>query len=69
MPDLIKDWYSHSEKFISDSHGTYSVSSLEPHIIYIVMMMCILYVKENTTHFFLLWVPIIHIVEEGYSFD
>jgi hypothetical protein len=33
------------------------------------MMMCRLYGKENTTHFHLPWVPIIHIVEEGYSFD
>jgi hypothetical protein len=36
---------------------------------YIAMMMCRIYGKENTTHFFLLWVPIIHIVAEGYSFD
>jgi hypothetical protein len=36
---------------------------------YIAMMMCRLYGKENTTHFFLPWVPIIHIVVEGYSFD
>jgi hypothetical protein len=36
---------------------------------YIAMMMCRLYGKENTTHFFLPWVPIIHTVAEGYSFD
>ena len=33
------------------------------------MMMCRLYGKENTTHFFLPWVPIIHTMAEGYSFD
>jgi hypothetical protein len=43
--------------------------ALEPHIMYIAMMMCRLYGKENTTHFFLQWVPIIHTVAEGYSFD
>jgi hypothetical protein len=69
MPDLIKDWYSRLEKFRADSHGTYLVSSLEPHIMYIAMMMCRLYGKEDTTHFFLPWVPIIHTVAEGYSFD
>jgi hypothetical protein len=36
---------------------------------YIAMMMCRLYGKENTTHFFLPWVPIIHTMAEGYSFD
>jgi hypothetical protein len=67
--DLIKDWYSRLEKFRDDSHGIYPVDALEPHIMYIAMMMCRLYEKENTTHFFLPWVPIIHTVEEGYSFD
>jgi hypothetical protein len=33
------------------------------------MMMCRLYWKEDTTHFFLQWVPIMHSVAEGYSFD
>ena len=33
------------------------------------MMMCRIYRKENTTHLFLQWVSIIHIVVEGYSFD
>jgi hypothetical protein len=36
---------------------------------YIAMMMCRLYGKEDTTHFFLQWVPIMHTVAEGYSFD
>jgi hypothetical protein len=36
---------------------------------YIAMMMCKLYGKENTTNLFLPWVPIIHTVVEGYSFD
>jgi hypothetical protein len=69
LPGLIKYWYSHPEKFISNSHGIYSVVGLEPHIMYIAIMMCRLYGKENTTHFFLPWVPIIHTVAEGYSFD
>jgi hypothetical protein len=36
---------------------------------YIEMMMCRLYGKENTNHFFLPWVPIMHSVAKGYSFD
>jgi hypothetical protein len=69
LPDLIKDWYFHPEKFRSDSQGIYPVVALEPHIMYIAMMMCRLYGKEKTTHFFLPWVPIIHTLAEGYSFD
>jgi hypothetical protein len=67
--DLIKDWYSRPEKFRADSHGVYTISSLEPHIMYIEMMMCRLYGRENTSHFLLQWVPIMHTVAEGYSFD
>jgi hypothetical protein len=67
--DLIKDWCSRLEKFTVDSHDIYSISSLEPQFMYIAMMMCILYGKENKTHFFLPWVPVIHTVGEGYSFD
>jgi hypothetical protein len=33
------------------------------------MMACRLYGREDTTHFFLLWVPLIHIVAEAISFD
>ena len=69
LPNLIKDWYSRPEKLSADSHGIYAVSSLEPHIMYIAMMMCRLYGWENTTHFLLQWVPIMHMVAEGYSFD
>jgi hypothetical protein len=69
LHNLIKDYYSLPEKFRADSHGIYPVVALEPHIMYIAMMMCRLYGKENTTHFVLQWVPIIHAVVEGYSFD
>jgi hypothetical protein len=69
LPDLIKDWYSRPEKFKADSHGIYPVVALEPHVMYITMMMCRLYGKKNTTHLFLQWVPIIHTVAEGYSFE
>jgi hypothetical protein len=69
ISDLIKDWCSRTEKFEADSHGIYSISSLEPQFMYIAMMMCRLYGKENTTHLFVPWVPIIHTVAEGYSFD
>jgi hypothetical protein len=33
------------------------------------MMMCKLYGREDTSHFFLLWVPLMFWVTEGSSFD
>jgi hypothetical protein len=38
-------------------------------MMYIAMIMCRLYKNENTSHFLLPWVPIMHTIEEGYSFD
>jgi hypothetical protein len=69
LSDLIKDWVSHPVKFRADGNGVYSISSLEPQFKYITMMTYRLYRREDTTHFFLLWVPLIHIVAEGCSFD
>jgi hypothetical protein len=69
LSDLIKDWCSHPAKFRADSNGIYSISSLETQFMYIAMMVCRLYGKEDTAHFFLPWVPLIHTVAEGFSFD
>jgi hypothetical protein len=69
LSDLIKDWLSHPAKFQADSNGIYSISSLEPQFIYIAMMTCRLYGREDTAHFFLPWVPLMHTIVDGYSFD
>jgi hypothetical protein len=66
---LIKDWVSHLVKFRADSNGIYSISSLEPQFKYVAMMTCRLYGREDTTNFFLQWVPLIYSVAEGSSFD
>jgi hypothetical protein len=67
--DMIKDWVPHLTKFKVDGNRVYSISSLEPQFKYIAMMTCRLYGKEDTKHFFLPWVPLIHTVTEGCSFD
>jgi hypothetical protein len=69
LSDLIKDLVSYPVKFRANTHKIYSISSLEPQFKYIAMMACRLYGKEDTTHFFLPWVPLIHIVSEGFHFD
>jgi hypothetical protein len=62
LSDLIKDWVLHPTKFRANTNGIYSISSLVPQFMYIEMMVCRLYGKEDTSHFFLPWVPLIHIV-------
>jgi hypothetical protein len=69
LSDLIKDWVSHPTKFRADNNGIYLVSSLEPQFKYVAMMTCRLYGREDTTHFFLQWVPLIYSVAKGSSFD
>jgi hypothetical protein len=69
LSNLIRDWILHPAKFRADSNGIYSVSSLEPPFRYIAMMACRLYGREDTTNFFLPWVPLIHTVSKGISFD
>jgi hypothetical protein len=56
-------------KFRADTNGIYSISSLELQFKYVAMMTCRLYGKEDTTDFFLPWVPLIYTVAEGFSFD
>jgi hypothetical protein len=68
-PDLIKDWWGHPERFRADTHGIYTIASLDAHMIYVTMMLCKLFWKKSATHFLLPWVPIMHVVEEGYSFN
>jgi hypothetical protein len=69
VSSLIKDWVSHSAKFRADNHGVYSIASLELQYKYVAMMTCRLYGREDTSHFFLPWVPLMFRVTEGCSFD
>jgi hypothetical protein len=69
MSILIKDWVSNTAKFKANSHGIYSITSLEPQYKYVAMMTCRLYGREDTSHFFLSWVPLMFQVTEGSSFD
>jgi hypothetical protein len=68
-PDLIKDWWGHLEKFRADTHGIYATTSLDAHMIYVAMMLCRLFRRKDSTHFLLAWVPIMHEVAEGFSFN
>ena len=69
MPGLIKDWVSRSAKFRANDQGIYSITSLEPQCMYVVMMTCRLFGREDTLHFYIAWVPLIFQVVEGCSFN
>jgi hypothetical protein len=66
---LIKYWVSNTAKFRTNIHGIYSIASLEPQYKYVAMMTCRLYGREDTSHFFIPWVPLMFQVVEGSSFD
>jgi hypothetical protein len=67
--DIVKTWWGNENKFKADSHGIYSTTSCDAHIMYVDMMLCRLYGKKNPAHFTIDWVPIIHEVAEGFTFD
>jgi hypothetical protein len=69
MLDLIKDWVSCTAKFRANDQGIYSIASLEPQYKYVAMMTCRLFGREETSHFFILWVPLMFRVVEGFYFN
>ena len=67
--DMVKFWWGNQNKFKNDTHGIYSTTSYDSHILYIAMRLCRMFGKKNPMHFTIEWVPIIHEVAEGYTFD
>jgi hypothetical protein len=68
-PDIIKGWWGIPTKFRADTHGVYATTSLNEYMVYIAMMLCRLFGRKIPTHFPAEWVPIIHEVAEGYTFN
>jgi hypothetical protein len=68
-PDIIRPWWGHPEKFRDEAHGVYATMSLDIHMIYIAMILCILFGKKTPTHFPMEWVFIMHEVAEEYTFN
>jgi hypothetical protein len=69
MPGLIKDWVSRTAKFRANDQSVYSITSLEPQYKYVAMMTCRLFGREDTSHFFIAWVPLMFRVAEDCSFN
>jgi hypothetical protein len=67
--DIVKTWWGNENKFKADNHGTHSTTSYDSHIMYTTMMLCREFVKKIPTQYTIDWVPIIHEVENGYTFD
>jgi hypothetical protein len=68
-PDINKSWWGHPEKFRVDAHEIYATSLLDTHMIYVALMLCRIFGKKGPTHFLVAWVPIMHEVAVGYSFN
>jgi hypothetical protein len=68
-PDIIKTWWGVPAKFRADSHGVYATASLNEYMVYIAMMLCRLFGRKIPTHFPAEWVPIMHEVAEGFTFN
>jgi hypothetical protein len=69
IPNIVKTWWGHLEKFRLDAHGMYAMTSLEDHMLYVAMMLCHLFGKKNPTHFLVEWEAIMNEVVEGYTFN
>jgi hypothetical protein len=48
MPGLIKDWVLRSVTFRANDKGMYSIASLEPQYMYVAMMTCRIFGREDT---------------------
>jgi len=68
-PDLIKDWWARPEKSRADTHCICVTASLDSHMMYVAMMPCRLFGRENSTNFLLSWVSIMYEVAKGFSFN
>jgi hypothetical protein len=66
--DIVKTWWGNENKFKTDSHGLYSTTSCDSHIMFTSMMLCRMFGNKNPMHFTIDWVPIIHEVSKGYIF-
>jgi hypothetical protein len=69
LHDIVKTWWGNPSKFKTDTHGIYSTTSCDAHILYIAMILCRMFIKKNIAHFTIEWVLIIHEVVEGYALD
>jgi hypothetical protein len=56
-------------RFRDDTHGSYATAPLNEYMVYIALMLCRIFGKKKPTHFPTEWVPLIHEVAEGYSFN
>jgi hypothetical protein len=67
--NIMKHWWGNPSKFKFDTHGVYSTTSCDSHIMCISMILCRMFIRFFFSHFTIEWVPIIHKVVEGYTFD
>jgi hypothetical protein len=49
--DIVKSRWGNQSKFKYDTHGVYSTTSCDGHIMYISMILCKMFGRKNFAHF------------------
>jgi hypothetical protein len=67
--DMIKEWVRDKNSFRANAQGIYATASLNDYMRYLAMMLCRLYGKRDSNHFYAEWTPLLEEVSEGRSFN
>jgi hypothetical protein len=68
-PDLIREWWRCPSKFRADNHGVYATTSLNEYMVYVAIILCRFFGKNNPCHFLAEWVPFLEEASKGYTFN
>jgi hypothetical protein len=67
--DMIKGWVRDENSFRANAQGIYATASLNDYMRYLAMMLCRLYGKRDSNHFYAEWTPLLEEVSEERSFN
>jgi hypothetical protein len=67
--DIIRAWARDENSFKAHAQGVYATASLNDYMRYLAMMLCRLFGKRDSNHFYAEWTPLLEEVSEGNSFN
>ena len=68
-PDMIREWARCPAKFRDDAHGIYATTSLNEYMVYVAIMLCRLFERNDPCHFHADWVTFLEEASEIYAFN
>jgi hypothetical protein len=68
-PYLNRYWSRCSSKFKAYTHGIYAMTSLNEYMVYVAIMLCRLFGRNDPCHFHADWVPFLEEASEGFTFN